>query len=669
MDMASALELFGQYELGVEQTLIMSQPHKTMTQPLDPPSREDWQNHKMVIISLYIGQNMPLRQLVPYMDSCYSFKATGRMYKQRFTDWGVFKYPRAAERRQPQPESGLEMPSARDIKASISVETVSENMSYRASPTVSDASTVDIPASSSFGSCPHAASCTHRQCIRSFLFDLALRSQESFETPSSYMSVADSTALTSLDPVEEVLGHVQRFSLSWLDPEDSSHDHQIVDAAAQAKRLTSNIVGHCSHRSSPKQCERCTWSEFSFGLAMLEEGYNDLAFTSFHLGCRLAHLLLSSPSKLFIRNLIMAFGTHRWEQFESLRHQLLNYLAQMAAEVLGDEHSITIILRHCSQGNVLQQSAERALEIMIKVAEASSSPAHPDVLIIKRSLSVVLRRQKSYDKSEEILLDAINDSETINGRHAKETRRCLRRLGHLFMEQCRWEDAGAVYQRILDSAPRKSEFRDSWIPDEISVYTYQHLARMYSDMGDLANSRYWLAQELIAAIKRWGTQGEYTTECLQLACKEIPAGSLGSVIEQYPEILHQAHTSPAIAMEKISTQGSAPPAAPYSQGIRAAGFIFVSGQIPADESGKLVEGSITDLTRQCCKNVEAILNAGGSSIDKVVRVGVFLADMEYFGEMNAEYEKWFAHKPARACVAVRELPKSAKVEIEAIALA
>ncbi|RMZ92035.1 hypothetical protein DV736_g708, partial [Chaetothyriales sp. CBS 134916] len=638
-----------------------------MLRPLDPPSREDWQNHKMAIISMYIGQNMPLRQLVPYMDSYYGFKATERMFKQRFTDWGVFKYRRAAERRQLQPEPGPEMRSGQDVETSSSVEALPENMSYRASPTVSDTSTVDIPTASNFASCPHAASCTHRQCIQSFLFDLALRSEESFETPSSYMSVADSKVLTSLDPVEEVLDHVRQFSMSWLDPEDSSHDHQIVDAAAQAKRLTSNIVGHCSHRSSPKQCERCTWSEFDFGLAMLEEGYNDLAFTSFHLGCRLAHLLLSSPSKLFIRNLIMAFGTHRWEQFESLRHQLLNYLAQMASEVLGDDHSITIILKHCSQGNVLQQCAERALEIMIEVAEASSSLAHPDVLIIKRSLSVILRRQKNYIKSKEILLDAINDSEVFNGRHAKETRRCLRRLGHLFMEQCRWEEAGAVFQRILDSAPGKLEFRDNWIPDEISVYTCQHLARMYSDMGDLANSRYWLAQELIAAIKRWGTQGEYTTECLQLAYNEIPAGSLASVIEQCPEILLQAQSM--FRQGRMAISKSRWSAAPYSQGIRAAGLIFVSGQIPADESGKLVEGSITEVTRQCCKNVEAILKAGGSSIDKVVRVGVFLADMEYFAEMNKEYEQWFAHKPARACVAVRELPKSVKVEIEAIALA
>ncbi|RMZ82725.1 hypothetical protein DV738_g1505, partial [Chaetothyriales sp. CBS 135597] len=617
------------------------------------------------------------------------------MYKQRFKEWYIFKYPRAAERQRPRPETEDELPSTHDIGTPPLAESLPEELSYQESPTASDAGLMDTPTASNFGCCPHAASCTHRQCIQAFLFDLAWRSQVSCESPSSYMTPIDLVMPTSPDPVEEVLGHVRRFSLSWLHPEDSSHDHQIMDAAAQAKRLTSNIRGHCSHRSSSKQCERCTWSEFDFGLAMLEEGHNDLAFTSFHLGCRLANLLLSSPSKLFIRNLIMAFGTHRWEQFESLRHQLLNYLAQMASEVLGDEHPISSILKHCSQGNVLQQCAERALETMIEVAELLSLPAHPDVLIIKRSLSVILRRQKNYVKSEKILLDAINDSELLNGPHAKETRRCLRRLGHLFMEQRRWKEAEEVYQRILDSAPGKSEFQENWIPDEISVYTYQHLASMYSDMGDLDKSRYWLVQELIAAIKRWGLEGEYTTECLQLAYNEIPAGSLHSVAEQYPEILHQAQVMfregklvisksrcPAIPKNQPTT--SIPPlsgvvlfllkklslpAAPYSQAIRAGGLIFVSGQIPAGPDGKLVEGSIAELTRQCCKNIEAILKAGDSSLDKVVRVGVFLADMQYFAEMNKEYAQWFAHKPARSCVAVRELPLGVKVEIEAIALA
>ncbi|GJC83899.1 protein HMF1 [Colletotrichum liriopes] len=89
---------------------------------------------------------------------------------------------------------------------------------------------------------------------------------------------------------------------------------------------------------------------------------------------------------------------------------------------------------------------------------------------------------------------------------------------------------------------------------------------------------------------------------------------------------------------------------------------------PPHPEGNLLEGSITDKTKQCIANLKAVLVEAGSSIEKVVKVNIFLADMGSFAEMNGEYEKWFTHKPARSCVAVKTLPKNVDVEIEAIAL-
>ncbi|KNG90294.1 putative translation initiation inhibitor [Aspergillus nomiae NRRL 13137] len=94
-----------------------------------------------------------------------------------------------------------------------------------------------------------------------------------------------------------------------------------------------------------------------------------------------------------------------------------------------------------------------------------------------------------------------------------------------------------------------------------------------------------------------------------------------------------------------------------SQAVRANGQIFVSGQIPADASGNLVTGNIGELTQACCNNIKAIVEAAGSSVNKIVKVN-----------MNATYEKFFTHKPARSCVAVAQLPKGVPVEIECIAL-
>ncbi|EME83313.1 uncharacterized protein MYCFIDRAFT_52316 [Pseudocercospora fijiensis CIRAD86] len=123
-------------------------------------------------------------------------------------------------------------------------------------------------------------------------------------------------------------------------------------------------------------------------------------------------------------------------------------------------------------------------------------------------------------------------------------------------------------------------------------------------------------------------------------------------------------------IQHISTPKAAQPVAPYSQAIKAGGLVFVSGQIPAAPDGSLVEGSIADKTTVCCEGLKNILEAAGSSISKVTKVTVFITSMENFAEMNSVYEKYFGqHKPARSCVAVKELPKGVPVELECIALA
>ena len=269
---------------------------------------------------------------------------------------------------------------------------------------------------------------------------------------------------------------------------------------------------------------------------MLEDRHTNLALTSFELGCRLAHLLLSSPSKLFIRNLIMAFGSTRWDQFKPFRQKLLEYLALMASVVLGQKHPITIILENVACGDTLAASAEFSLRLMLQLFEQTYHSAHPDVLLIKRSLSVILRRQRDYHASEQILLSAIKDSSSYNGHGSKETRRCFRRLGHLYMEQRRYEEAKTVFQTILRhcsrevSVPRKLDTRR-----DQCLYLPASGSNGKRGMGDQIKCRFWFLKELDAAIKRWGVDGEYTAECLQLAYNEIP-----SAVEQYPAIFDQA---------------------------------------------------------------------------------------------------------------------------------
>ena len=108
---------------------------------------------------------------------------------------------------------------------------------------------------------------------------------------------------------------------------------------------------------------------------------------------------------------------------------------------------------------------------------------------------------------------------------------------------------------------------------------------------------------------------------------------------------------------------------PYSQAISVDGWVFCSGQIPIDPStGELVGGDITAQTHQVLKNMAAVLEAAGASLARVVKTTVFLADMGDFVGMNEVYAEHFGdHRPARAAVAVRTLPKNVDVEIEAVA--
>ena len=122
-------------------------------------------------------------------------------------------------------------------------------------------------------------------------------------------------------------------------------------------------------------------------------------------------------------------------------------------------------------------------------------------------------------------------------------------------------------------------------------------------------------------------------------------------------------------METISTDKAPKALGPYSQAIRAGGFIWCSGQIPVDPAANAVTATtIEGQTRQAITNLKNVLEAAGSGLDKVVKTTVFIGDMNDFAALNAVYAEMFGDtKPARSCVEVARLPKDVLVEIECIA--
>lgn len=121
-------------------------------------------------------------------------------------------------------------------------------------------------------------------------------------------------------------------------------------------------------------------------------------------------------------------------------------------------------------------------------------------------------------------------------------------------------------------------------------------------------------------------------------------------------------------MEKVYTKNAPDAIGPYTQAIKSGGLVFTSGQIAINpQSGAVEAKTIEEQTERVCKNLCAVLEAAGSSVSRAVKTVCFLANMEDFAAFNEIYGKYFTSKPARSCVAVKQLPKNVLVEVEVIA--
>ena len=121
-------------------------------------------------------------------------------------------------------------------------------------------------------------------------------------------------------------------------------------------------------------------------------------------------------------------------------------------------------------------------------------------------------------------------------------------------------------------------------------------------------------------------------------------------------------------LKKVATDKEPAAIGPYSQGIIAGNTLYASGQIPIDPATREIKGGeITEQTQQVMENVGAILKEAGYTFGDVVKTTCFLADMADFAAFNSVYEKYFTHRPARSCVAVRQLPKDVLCEVEVTA--
>ena len=124
-----------------------------------------------------------------------------------------------------------------------------------------------------------------------------------------------------------------------------------------------------------------------------------------------------------------------------------------------------------------------------------------------------------------------------------------------------------------------------------------------------------------------------------------------------------------MGIEPIRTDAAPPAIGPYSQGVRAGGFLFASGQLPITPDGELIVDDVREAARQAFSNLRAVLAAGGAGLSSVVKVTLYLARIEDFSAVNEVYAETFSEPyPARSTIGVGSLPKGAPLEVEAIAL-
>jgi tetratricopeptide (TPR) repeat protein len=198
------------------------------------------------------------------------------------------------------------------------------------------------------------------------------------------------------------------------------------------------------------------WYKFYLAVVMLRRTEHKVGWILAHEGCQLAMYVLQNPSSSFLSNLYNHFGSHKWDGVESLRMHILHYLAEVTSLLLGARHPLTAILRYLATEGFIASVSEVALKLMLDVYKQALDAMHPDIIETERSLCKVFRRQKEFSTAAERVLTMLEHSERVNGRYHTNTRRCMRRLGHLYRYQERYVDAEQMYRDVVQVAPDSS---------------------------------------------------------------------------------------------------------------------------------------------------------------------------------------------------------------------
>jgi hypothetical protein len=260
------------------------------------------------------------------------------------------------------------------------------------------------------------------------------------------------------------------------------------------------------------------WSLYNSGLVLLQKRDFATARVIFDQACEDMQGVLRAKPQDFFRKIFMVLGARQWSRFDAFRQQLLDFVAAMASEALGQNHPLATTLSYLQYRNCLDCSAEPSLRYLSDIAPEWYGNSYQEAHLTLDSLAVVLIRQQNYERAELVLTTAIAKSASLHGYFHEYTRIHLRRLANMYMHQERWDETEAVCQDILqrdelaarDNAHNQNHTATSMFPlKESSIRTMQDLAFLAAQRDDIALSEDWLNRAAQAML------GLFTLDQLQ----------------------------------------------------------------------------------------------------------------------------------------------------------
>lgn len=460
----------------------------------------DWTRYKEIIIKLYIGQNLSMRELIKTMAEKYNFNATKRMYHTRFAIWGVYKNTKAGTKSR----LATNVVEAYRQKHKLPNLTDSEKRKLiRYSKTSKDLSKQDLTnlaqAISSMAEARQGMTGSNRNPGSDDEMALPIGAAGSVYTPSSDVT----TAATSQTPPSSESSSGQRRGSSFnsvsLSP-PLSFDRHVLNL--ELLLSCTRYYHEWQHNRAPLHFElnKKFWADIKSGIYFLKVGSHQLAWPLLRdAGEKVIALCEHRPPSL-LADIYATISPTNTMVCPQLRVQLLRLFARTARTKLGINHPLTIIC-HQLQMDSDAETSVRALRLMIDDLEARSCHQKLDLHQLKRTLVTLLRRKKDYASAGALALSLVNSTLRDFGADNQWARVAETECVHILTDQGRWEEASKLCQAVLESGQR--ELGDMF-PDERSVYAMEDMAEISGQLQLFEQALSWLEKAFDGAMRVWG---------------------------------------------------------------------------------------------------------------------------------------------------------------------